>query len=104
MEGIVTSSGDVARRKYIMDLSTAGSFVLLVAGAWGVMIAMPELRLEHGGLLFIATPIVLAFSALFAYTCYIGRGQGAYEQWAEEAAERDRAGVDPPDQSVGHAD
>jgi hypothetical protein len=103
VEGIVTSSGDVARRKYIMDLSTAGSFVLMVAVAWGVMTAMPELGREHRGVLFIATPLVAVFSAVFAYVCYIGWGHGAYEKWAEEAAERDRAGLDQPEESAGHA-
>lgn len=90
LEGIVTASGNTARRKYIYDLSTAGLFAAGLGGLWVAVLLLPGLRQELAGPLFLATPVVLAFCGIFAYVAYIAAGEGAYEEWAEQAAARDR--------------
>ena len=79
-EGIVTSEGNRARRKFLFDMGTAGFFVFATAGLWVYALFSGSVILQRYGLLmFFATPIFLVAVLVFSYASYINYTDYGYD-------------------------
>ena len=71
IEGLVCSRGDAIRRKFLWDMATAGTFVLLALGTVVLAFLDTSFRQAFGPIVFFGVPISLVSIAVFAFLSYL---------------------------------
>ncbi len=71
IEGIVCSSGKIARRKFIWNMATAAGMLIGLGTAFWVIYGDAALRQEYGGFLLLVSPFAVIGIGIFAFLSHL---------------------------------